>query len=156
LLTYQTGRLDEAEALMRRALFINKRTFGPRHLDVARDLVHLAIMRGRHDDWAQAAALHAHAKPALLGLGGDSTARDPSLTKAMLRRHSSWLRLHADALNRADAGSATARAEAFELAQWALQTDAAEAVTQMSVRFAKGDGPLAALVRERQALVARR
>jgi hypothetical protein len=73
----------------------------------------------------------------------------------MLRQHSSWLRLHADALNRADARSAKARTEAFELAQWALQTDAAEAVTQMSVRFAKGDGPLATLVRERQSLVAR-
>ena len=51
--------------------------------------------------------------------------------------------------------SAAARAEGFELAQWALQTDAAEALAQMSARFAKGDGPLAGLVREREGLLAR-
>src|SRR5262249_17608352 len=40
--------------------------------------------------------------------------------------------------------------------QWALQTDAAEAVAQMSARFAKGEGALVDLVRERQNVVARR
>ena len=57
---------------------------------------------------------------------------------------------------RAGADSAAAREEGFELAQWALQTGAADALAQMSVRFAKGEGPLADLVRERQDLLARR
>jgi hypothetical protein len=77
------------------------------------------------------------------------------VTKALLKQHSGWLRLHAAALNRADARSVKGRAEGFELAQWALQTDAAEALTQMSARFSKGAGPLGGLVRERESLVAR-
>ena len=53
-------------------------------------------------------------------------------------------------------GVLPAREQGFELAQWALQTDAADALAQMSARFAKGQGPLVELVRERQDLVARR
>jgi hypothetical protein len=65
------------------------------------------------------------------------------------------LRAAARAAYRAGSDSASARDEAFELAQWALQTGAADALTQMSVRFAKGIGPLATLVREHQDLIAR-
>src|SRR5262249_45641364 len=149
LALYQTDRLDEAEPLMRRALFIDKNTYGPAHIEVARNLVHLAIMRARQGDWAQAAALHARAKPALIAQrGGDATGDRSDLTKAMLKQHSGWLRLHAIALNRADPDNAAGRAEGFELAQWALQTDAAEALAQMSARFSKGSGSLANLVRE--------
>jgi CHAT domain-containing protein/Tfp pilus assembly protein PilF len=154
LLLYRAGRHDEVEPLMRRALFINKATYGPADLRVAENLVELAAMRAQQGDWVQAAALHAHAKPALIAQGGAGDR--PDLVKTILKRHSDWVRHHAVALNRADARSATARAEGFELAQWALQTDAAEALTQMSARFSKGDGRLATLVRERDGLIARR
>ena len=53
------------------------------------------------------------------------------------------MRASARAVYRANADSAEAREEGFELAQWALQTGAADALAQMSVRFAKGAGPLA-------------
>jgi CHAT domain-containing protein len=43
--------------------------------------------------------------------------------------------------------------ESFTMAQWALQSDAAEAVAQMSARFANGRGVLADIVRERQDLI---
>jgi CHAT domain-containing protein/tetratricopeptide (TPR) repeat protein len=156
LALYQTDRLDDAEPLMRRALFIEKNTFGPAHPAVAGSLVHMAIMRARQGDWVQAAALHARAKPILTGQSGSAAAGDrPDLTKAMLQKHSGWLRLHAVAVNRAEPASAAARAEGFELAQWALQTDAAEALAQMSARFSKGDGLLANLVRERESLSSR-
>ncbi|MBO0765746.1 MAG: CHAT domain-containing protein, partial [Hyphomicrobiaceae bacterium] len=157
VLAYQTNRPEEAEPLMRRALFIDKSTYGPKHPEVARDLVSLAVMRARQGDWVQAAALYARAKPALIGQTestiGDESA-DVDLRKAMLKRRSGWLRLNAIAVNRAAAGSARARAEGFELAQWALQTDAAEVLVQMSARFSRGDGPLANLVRERESLLA--
>ena len=65
-------------------------------------------------------------------------------------------RAHARAIYRADAESTASREEGFELAQWALQTSAAQALSQMSARSAKGAGPLAQLVRERQDFVARR
>ena len=48
------------------------------------------------------------------------------------------------------------RAEAFEAAQWAMTSDAAEALARMSARFAQGDDAIAALAEEREALIARR
>jgi CHAT domain-containing protein len=49
-----------------------------------------------------------------------------------------------------------AREEAFEIAQWALQSTAADALSQMAARFGQGTGLLAGLVRERQDLLLRR
>ena len=80
----------------------------------------------------------------------------PNSPKARLAENAKAFRAHARAAYRADADGAAAREEAFEAAQWALQTSAADALTQMSARFAKGSGPLAALVRERQDLIIRR
>ena len=48
------------------------------------------------------------------------------------------------------------RAEGFELAQWALQNDAADALSAMALRFAKGGQELAILVREQQDLLGAR
>src|SRR5262245_31417906 len=63
------------------------------------------------------------------------------------------LRNSARAVYRAGGGGGEAREEGFELAQWARQTGAADALAQMAVRFAKGAGPLAGLVRQRQDLI---
>ena len=76
--------------------------------------------------------------------------------KGLLASNSGFFRLHARAIYHAGAESDALREEGFELAQWALQTRAAEALSQMSARSAKGIGPLAQLVRERQDAVARR
>jgi len=73
-----------------------------------------------------------------------------------LRQNTDALRFQALALNRADADSSAKRQAAFEIAQWALQSEAGAALAQMSARLAKGEGPLVELVRRRQDLVARR
>ena len=52
--------------------------------------------------------------------------------------------------------AASLRAEAFEAAQWAMTSDAAEALARMSARFAQGNDAIAALAEEREALIARR
>jgi CHAT domain-containing protein len=78
------------------------------------------------------------------------------LDKAALMQSTWRLRATARAVYRADGSSADTRAEGFVLAQWALQTGAADALAQMAVRFAKGAGPLSALVRERQDLIGQR
>ena len=39
-----TNRLEEAEPLMRRALAIDEKSYGPEHPDVARDLNNLALL----------------------------------------------------------------------------------------------------------------
>ena len=155
LLLRATNRQAEAEPLFRRALAILVRSLGPEHPDVAVSLSNLAILRAELGDWAEAARLHRRAKP-IMTAGNRGERTDPGLTKAVLADNTWALRGSARAVFRADPETLAAREEAFELAQWALQTGAADALAQMSVRFAKGTGPLAVLVRERQHLVARR
>jgi CHAT domain-containing protein len=51
---------------------------------------------------------------------------------------------------------AALRAEAFEAAQWAVRSEAAEALAKLSARFAKGGDAIAGLTNERDELMARR
>lgn len=48
------------------------------------------------------------------------------------------------------------RAEAFEAAQWAIASDAADALARVSARFAQGDDALGQLAEERETLIVRR
>lgn len=48
------------------------------------------------------------------------------------------------------------RAEAFEAAQWAIASDAADALTRVSARFAQGDDAVGRLAEEREDLIVRR
>ncbi len=48
------------------------------------------------------------------------------------------------------------RAEAFEAAQWAIASDAADALAKVSARFAQGDDAIGTLADEREGLIARR
>ena len=144
--------------LHRRALAINEKTYGPEHPNVATSLHNLAVLHAELGDWAEAARLHGRAKPIMTAARGPGEGADRSdLSRAALALRNTWaLRAAARAVHRARGDSAEAREEGFELAQWALQTGAADALTQMSVRFAKGAGPLAQVVRDRQDLIARR
>ena len=148
-----TKRRTEADGLVQRALAIDEKSYGPAHGRVATDLNNLAVLRSLEGRWAEAVVLYARAKPILIGRGSEVEA---GFAKAKLTQNSWSLRHYARATHRAAAKNATAREQGFELAQWALQTDAADALAQMSARFAKGQGPLVDLVRERQDLVARR
>lgn len=51
---------------------------------------------------------------------------------------------------------ASLRAEAFEAAQWAIASDAADALAKVSARFAQGDNALGRLAEEREILIGRR
>jgi CHAT domain-containing protein len=155
-LLQSTNRLLAAEPLMRRALAIDEKSFGPEHPNVAMRLDNLAGLRAELGDWAEAAGLHRRAKPIVTGARWQASGDQSGLSKVALTQNRWSLRAAARALHRASGNSAEAREEGFELAQWALQTGAANALVQMSARFAKGSGPLAALMRERQDLVTRR
>jgi CHAT domain-containing protein len=48
------------------------------------------------------------------------------------------------------------RAEGFEAAQWAIASDAADALAKVSARFAQGDDALGRLAEERETLITRR
>ncbi|MDP3369654.1 MAG: CHAT domain-containing protein [Brevundimonas sp.] len=63
------------------------------------------------------------------------------------------------AANPAPAGQeshAALRAEAYEAAQWAIASDAADALARVSARFAQGDDALGRLAEERESLIGRR
>ena len=151
-----TNRLGEAEPFVRRALEIAEKSFGPDHPTVAKYLINLGVLSAERGDWAEAVALGRRAKPILIARKIEQGGDRAGLIKAALAANASALGAHARALYRANAESAAAREEGFELAQWALQTSAAQALSQMSARSTKGAGSLAQLVRERQDFVARR
>ena len=151
LLLQATNRLTDAEPLIRRALAIDEKSFGAEHPNVAVGLANLAILRAETGDWNEAAELGRRAKPILTARRGGERADRIGLDRAALGGNTWALRAHARAALRGHA--AGAGWEAFELAQWALQTEAADALSQMAARFAKGTGPLARVVHEHQNLI---
>ncbi len=78
------------------------------------------------------------------------------LRKAFLAQNTGGFRGYARALYHVGASNAANRAEGFELAQWALQNEAADALSSMAARFARGGRALATLVREQQDLLSAR
>jgi CHAT domain-containing protein/tetratricopeptide (TPR) repeat protein len=155
LLFTGTGRSVEAEALYRRALAIDGDSLGPVHPRVAIRLNNLAVLLGERGDWGEAVELGRRALPIMTG--GDAEGRDrTTFGKAQLVQSSQHFRAYARALHRVGAARRESQGKAFEVAQWALQTSAADALAQMAARVAKGAGPLADLVREHQDLLARR
>ena len=152
-LLQETNRLAEAEPVYRRALAIGEKSYGPEHPTVAIHLNNLAALYEELGEWAEAARLRRRAKPIMTAARGLRHGADRSgLTSAALARDTWSLRAAARAVHRASARRGLE--EAFELAQWALQSGAADALAQMSVRFAKGAGQLAQLMRDRQDLSA--
>ncbi len=146
----ETNRLGEAEPLMRRALSIDEKSFGPDHPSVGRDLNNLASLFDDLGDWSAAVALFYRAEPIMVGAHGASQF-ERGFRKAT--QNTGGLRAFARALFRADASSVANLAEGFKVAQWALQNSAADALSSMSARFAKGDRQLAKLMREQQDLL---
>ena len=141
-LLHDTNRLFEAEPLMWRALAIDENSFVPNHPNIGIELHNLAALQADLGRWMEAAHLYQRAKAAITG------------TRA--RANTRYLRAAARAAYRADGTNKETLQQGFEFAQWALQTEAADALAQMSARFAKGGGVLADLVRERQDLLGRR
>src|SRR5262249_51851233 len=76
-----------------------------------------------------------------------------SLLKLALAENKTALRYHVLTAYHAAATGSNIGEESFLVAQWALETDAAEALRQMAVRFAAGDNDLSRLVREQQDLL---
>jgi CHAT domain-containing protein/tetratricopeptide (TPR) repeat protein len=153
----RAGKLRESREAARRSLDLYRRTYGPAHRGVAMEVYNLAALHAMEDDWSGVLGLFREARPALTrrpGLGdvGDRM----NLSIALLRQNADPLRGYARALHRVGPQDAAMRAESFEMAQWALQTQAAEALAQMSARFGKSGGPMVELVRERQNLLLQR
>ena len=145
------GRYAEAEPLLQRALRGQEKALGADHPVVGVTLGSLAVLSAlRGDD--QTALAYQRRGTAIRRkrgeVGGKGGKRE--LSQAVVV---DGFRFHVLAADRVGSDRSALLPETFEVAQWALQTEAADALAQMSARFAAGAGDLAATAREQQDLM---
>jgi CHAT domain-containing protein/tetratricopeptide (TPR) repeat protein len=145
-------RFAEAEPLYKRALAIEERVLGPDHASVGLTLASMAVLYAEWGDIERAIGYQRRAtalriKLGELALGGDDR------SKREVLQGSHYFRFHVLLAHRASGDPDALLSESFNVAQWALQSEASDAVTQMSVRFASAGGGLGNVVRERQDLL---
>ena len=162
LLYWAQGRYGEAEPLWRRALTGYERALGQEHPDTLRGVNNLAALYFVQRDWTRAAALWRRSTAAIGGrTQRGMQAADQALT-GKKKSEAEQLSFHFWRLVKAayrltpehGIPDPSVSREMFQTAQWALSSEAAQSLAQMAARSAKGDGALAALVRERQDLLA--
>jgi CHAT domain-containing protein/tetratricopeptide (TPR) repeat protein len=153
LLLADTNRLVEAKPLMQRAVAIDMESLTPNHPSVAIGLNNLAGLFMQQGDWASALAQYRRATD-IIGKQGAMLPTDRTdLAKKSLSRNQFDFRNHLNALYLVAENVPEAEEESFRVSQWALQTVAADALRQMSTRFAAGQGELSNLVRKQQDLL---
>ena len=148
-------RFAEAESLYKRALALREQAQGGDHASVGLILASLAVLYAEHGDIAQALAYQRRATALRVKLGEAVFGQEDS-SKRQVLQGSNYFRYHVLLAHRAAGDAKALLSESFGVAQWALQSEASDAVAQMSVRFAAGTGGLAEAVRERQDLLSQR
>ena len=153
-------KFSDAERAFKRALAIGEATLASNHPRVASAFYNLAIMYRDAGKYPEMLTYSRRATAAVTAYA----AREGSLAEqnermgGVIEQRAHYFRFHAEALwTAAQKGIAPApelARESFQAAQWLGQSSAAAALQQMAVRFAAGNGALAALVRERQDLSA--
>jgi CHAT domain-containing protein/Tfp pilus assembly protein PilF len=156
------GRYAEAEPLSRRALAIWEKALGPEHVGTAINLSILGNLKLKQHDWSGAyellsRAIAIHIRRAWrigdVGPGGYEKQRSE-----ISKYRWTFGGLLQAAVTLATVSPADRRLTltdySFTTAQWAQHSDSATALVAMAARFAKGGGALAAVVRQRQDLVA--
>jgi len=153
------GRTAEAGPLYQRSLAIVEKALGPQHPDIATALNNLAWLALAQNDLAGAAESWRRATVILQRRAERGLGDTPAGSSKGEAQRNSWYfeglvkvtqRLAAE--GRGDAQ--TLGIEMFKTAQWAAGSEAAASLAQMAARSAGGSPALAALVRERQDLVA--
>jgi CHAT domain-containing protein/tetratricopeptide (TPR) repeat protein len=153
------GRFDEAEPLMARAVAITRAAMGPEHPKVAEALSSRAWLAASRSDWRAARDLWRDSTAILqrrtrLGVGAASETTGMKEASRSSWQFAGYVKAaHRMAGQDGAALEASAR-EMFETAQWARHSEAATALSQLAARSAAGSSVFAALVRERQDLLA--
>jgi tetratricopeptide (TPR) repeat protein/CHAT domain-containing protein len=154
------GRFAEAEPLMKRALAIKQKALGPDHPDVGEAFNNLASIYFAQSEWEVAASYWRKGTNVIINrtrrgtLVGEATTgkRKSEAAQNSLQFLGLVKAVHRLASKQSD--DASSLREMFQTAQWAQSSEAADSLSQMAARGAKGDSELAASVRERQDLVA--
>lgn len=160
-LYHAQGKHRQALSLHRAALSTRLATLGGDHPDVVQSLDDLAETAGALARWRLAVEYSRRARDIVVARArrgvriGDFAADDRGRQEIASRRE--LLDRHVRRLwflaGRETDQLDDLREEAFLTAHWAGQTAAEAALAQMALRQAKGTGPLADLIRERQDLV---
>jgi len=149
------GKFGEAEPLLKQALAVREQVVGANHPDVAATLDDLAELYAQSGDDRNALAYSRRASAAVIARAASETGR-LDMSNGVVDQRSGYFRRHvahlAAAARKGLEPLPTLRAEALEMAQWAVQSTAASAVEQMALRFASGNSALAASVRQKQDL----
>jgi tetratricopeptide (TPR) repeat protein/CHAT domain-containing protein len=154
------GRYAEAEPLYKRALAIAEKALGSDHPDVAARLNNLAGLYYGQSDWVRAADYWRRSTSVILRRAQRGTLVGEALTgkrKSEAEQNSWQFSGLVKAVYRLASKQRDEKGlprEMFQTAQWAQISEAAESLAQMAARGAKDDSKLAAMVRERQDLVA--
>jgi CHAT domain-containing protein/Tfp pilus assembly protein PilF len=154
------GKYAEAEGLNKRALAIYEQAFGANHPDVAFTLNDLAILFGSKGDSRMALSYSRKASAAVVahGLADAVISGQRQGSGGLVAQRAQYFVYHvanlAFAARQNIEPEPTAGREAFEIAQWAIQSSAGAAVQHMAARFASGNGALGMAVRESQDLAA--
>jgi CHAT domain-containing protein/tetratricopeptide (TPR) repeat protein len=155
------GKLADAKRLLKKSLEIREKTIGSNHPDVASASHSLAQFYFRQQNWSQAAKAWRRST----AITADRTLRDAREgsrpmarggKRAATRLRNYFTNLVKAAYRSAPPGSRTSETvarEMFEIAQWAQNSRAAQALSQMAARAAAGSPNLAEVIRERQRLV---
>lgn len=152
------GKFAEAAATLKHAYDIQELALGSSHPDSVLTLAHLADTYGLMGKPDLALAFSRKATSAVIAHAatGDSDSAHPNITHGLIEQRDYFFVLHVANLSAAERKglepSPRLGREAFEIAQWAVQSSASAAVQQMALRFASGDTALAALARENQDL----
>lgn len=149
------GKRDEAELVLKRALAAREELAETNHPDLAATLDNLATLYAESGSEKNALTYSRRAIAAVIARAAnepsDLSSGSVDVRPGYFRRHLANL---AAAARKGLEPLPALRDEALGIAQWAIQSSAATAVEQMSLRFASGDNALASLVRDRQDLTA--
>jgi CHAT domain-containing protein/tetratricopeptide (TPR) repeat protein len=153
-------RYAQAEASFRRSVAIREAAFGVNHPDTAQSYGNLAFALGHQQRAEEALAAIRKATSIHVARRAGEDQRSDEAAEGE-RRTARWLftrHVGIAYLNgqRSPEKRPEMSREAFEMQQWAQTGGVGGALARMAARFAAGDGPLAALVRERQDVQARR
>lgn len=155
-------RYDQAETLFLRSASTLESSSGPEHPQVSIALTNVGMLRFLQSNWeGSIEALErstgiAVARYMRSGDGNDINAANADRREVI--HNSRAFKMLVKAASRLAAAkpdlAPQLQSRMFEIAQWAQGSEAAASLAQMAARQAKGAGPLARLVRERQDLAA--